>query len=277
MDHWSADAVRIMTRPLEWIGLGAALMYYLDPERGRPRRAPARDRINHLLNEIDHEIEVTSYDAVNRTHGLVARTRSFFDDEHAPEAVIVAGVRSKPGHVVSHPRAIRVGAIEGHVTLSGPVLAAERDRVLNAVRSVRGVAGVEDRLQVYERPGVHPALRGGRIRTGGRAELSQETWSPAMRLLAVTTIGVATLRLAGARRASSLALGVLGAGLIARGLSDGNPRRGRASDHPRSRVATGAPVHDVAIPFSRSRGEESDTSDQGQGVRWGGTVRKPGS
>jgi hypothetical protein len=111
----SADAVSIM-RSLKWIGLGAALMYSLDPDRGPSRRVRLRDRIIHLKNEMDHAIEVASHDVVDRTRGLVARGRSFLSGEHPPDAVIVARVRSNPGRV----------------TLSGPVPATEVDRLLVA-------------------------------------------------------------------------------------------------------------------------------------------------
>jgi hypothetical protein len=92
----SADAVSIM-RSLKWIGLGAALMYFFDPDRGRSRRVRLRDRIVHLKNEMDHAIEVASHDVVNRTRGLVARGRSLLSGEHPPDAVIVARVLSKRG------------------------------------------------------------------------------------------------------------------------------------------------------------------------------------
>jgi hypothetical protein len=237
-----------MRLPLYGIGLGAALMYYLDPERGRSRRIRLREGTIHLTNELDHAIEVTSHDVINRTHGLVARGRSFLTEDHPPDAVIVARVRSNLGRVVSHPRAIQVDARKGRVTLSGPVLAAEVDRLLDAVRSVRGVLEVEDRLEVCDRPGDHPALRGGRRRTGERPELRQQTWSPTMRLLAVSTIGVVALRTVGARRLAGLALVALGAGAIARRLADGNPRRGRMSGRPGPRVATGAPIYECGDP-----------------------------
>jgi hypothetical protein len=212
-----------------------------------------RGRVTHLLNAIDCEIEVTSRDVVNRTHGLVARARSVLSDDHAPDAVIAARVRARLGREVSHPRAILVTAAGGHVTLSGDVPAAEVDRLLKAVRSVRGVVTVEDRLRVHDRPGDHPALRAGRPRTGRRAELWQETWSPSMRLLAAAAIAAVALRPAGARRWAGVALGTVGAAWVARRLTDGSPWRGRTSGQLGSLVGTGAPVHDVAIPIRQTR------------------------
>jgi hypothetical protein len=133
-----------MTRGLTWLGLGAGLMYYLDPDRGRARRARVRERLTRALGEIDEAIEVW-----------------------------------------------------------------------------------------------------------------QETWSPTMRLLAGAAIGVTALRVAARGGLAGLALGALGAGLVARELADGRRGRGpcdhRASEWglrgSRHAIATGAPIHDVAIPF----------------------------
>jgi hypothetical protein len=249
-----------MKRALPWFGLGAGLRYYLDPDRGRSRRARVRDRITHLLTELDDAIEVTAHDLTNRTHGLIAKTRSVFahDQDPIPDGVVVARVRSKLGRVVSHPRAIRVTARGGHVILEGAVLAREVDRLRAAVASVRGVASVEDRFQVYRRPGDHPALRGGTPRTGEQLELWQKTWSPTMRLLAGTATGVAALGIAGRGKWAGLTLGALGIGLVAHELADCRRGRGRRPERLRGPIIIGAPVHDVTIPIARSRPEVPD-------------------
>ncbi|HZW35263.1 MAG TPA: BON domain-containing protein [Isosphaeraceae bacterium] len=247
-----------MTRALTWLGLGAGLMYYFDPDRGRSRRARARDRVRHTLKAIDHEIDVTVRDLSNRAHGVAARARSLLADGRALDTVIVARVRSRLGHVIAHPHAVEVSACGGHVVLSGPVLARERRRLLGAVASVPGVASVTDRLQVYQRPGDHPALRGEAPRTGGWPELRPRFWSPTMRLLAGTALVASVLRVAPRGRMAGLALGLLGAGLAARHWADspGSNRRGPGGS--RSALATGAPIHDVRIPIGSSRMEEPD-------------------
>jgi hypothetical protein len=243
-----------MTRALTWFGLGAGLMYYFDPDRGRSRRARARDRARHMLKVIDHEIDVTARDLTNRTRGLAARARSLLADGRALDGVIVARVRSKLGHVVTHPHAVEVTACGGHVVLTGPVLAREHRRLLSAVASVPGVAGVEDRLQVYQRPGDHPALQGGAPPTRERPELRPELWSPTMRLLAGTAVVASVLRIAPRKELAGLALGLLGAGLAARAWT-GSPRSSRGS---RSVLATGAPTYDVRVPIARSRTQGLD-------------------
>jgi osmotically-inducible protein OsmY len=120
----------------------------------------------------DEAVGDTAHDLANRTHGLVARTRAALehDGEHAPDPVIVARVRSKLGRVVSRPHAIVVTAHHGRVALSGPVLADEASRLLAAVASVRGVVGVENRLEICQQPGDRAALQGGTPYTGGQAK-----------------------------------------------------------------------------------------------------------
>jgi hypothetical protein len=246
-----------MKRALTWLGLGAGLMYYLDPDRGRSRRTRVRDRILHLLKELDAAVGATAHDLTNRTHGLIAEARSVLihHQDHTPDGVVVARVRSKLGRVVSHPHAIVVTAHRGHVALAGPVLACEVDRLRSAVASVRGVTSVEDRLQVYWQPGDHPALQGGTRRAGEPLESWQKTWPPTMRLLAGTAVGVAALGIAGHRKWAGLTLGALGIGLVAHELADGQRGRDRKREHFRAALTTGAPVHDVEIPIARSRTE----------------------
>jgi osmotically-inducible protein OsmY len=56
-----------------------------------------------------------------------------------PNDVLAQRVRARIGHVVSHPHAITVKAHKGVVTLEGPILEHEVERLLETVRSVRGV------------------------------------------------------------------------------------------------------------------------------------------
>jgi hypothetical protein len=244
-----------MKQALTWFGLGAGLMYYFDPNRGRSRRARMRDWIKHQLREIDGAVEVTAHDLANRTQGLIARTRAVLGHNHqqAPDDVIVARVRSKLGRVVSHPHAIAVTALRGHVELSGPVLAAEMSRLLSAVASVRGVTGVGHRLQICREPGGHPALQGGRLRTGEQPEFWQRNWSPTMRLIAGSAIAIPALGLAARRGPAGLALGTLGLGFLVKKWAQGrgHPPARRSPQMARPAWATGAPVHDVTIPIHR--------------------------
>ena len=202
------------------IGLGAALMYILDPDRGRRRRALARDQFVSAGRRLPDAVGATARDLSNRTRGIAAEVGSMLSsEEEVSDEVLVARVRSKLGRVVSHPHAVGVTVEQGRVTLSGPILADEVDDLLSCVSRVRGVADVENRLEVHEEAGNVSALQGGRRRLD-RFEFFQENWSPTARLLAglagVTLAAVGLSR----RDPVSLALGVAGVGLLACGVTN---------------------------------------------------------
>jgi len=207
-------------RVLTGLGLGAGLMYFFDPNNGRRRRARLRDQGLHMMREIEEGVGVVSRDLKNRTRGLTAEARSMFAEDHAPDQTIEARVRSAMGRVVSHPRAIRVSAHDGRVSLSGPILASEVECLINTARCVRGVRGVENQLEVHPQAGGHPALQGGTSRHGVRPALLQENWSPTTRLLVGLTGVVLGLKMMRRPGLTGLAIGALGAGLAASGLAN---------------------------------------------------------
>jgi hypothetical protein len=218
-----------MTRGLTFLGLGAGLMYFFDPDRGRRRRALFRDQWIHGMHEMREAVEVLSRDLGNRATGLASEARSLFAEDHAPDAKIEARVRAALGRVVSHPRAIRVETRNGCVTVSGPILASEVEHLLSTARCVRGVCRVENRLEVHRRPGDHPALQGGTPRPGVRPELLQERWSPTAKLLVGVAGGLVALRVLKHPVLAVAALGGLGLTLTASGLNATGGRVGYES------------------------------------------------
>jgi|GEM_PF-1207812 len=250
-------------RRLSLLGLGAGLMYYFDPDRGRRRRALVRDRTVHLQHRMNSVVDATLHDLTNRVRGLWAGMRSLpvrIAGERVPDEVVVARVRAKMGRYVSHPHPIAVTADRGHVTLVGPILGQEVESLLSAVARIPGVRDVRSRLEVHREPADWPELQGGRPRTGEVPELCQVNLSPTARLalgaVGTTLVGLGTRR----KGLEGLVLGSLGATLLIRGFASGHRGRGRNPfDHPapwRGRtIATGAPILDVALPF-RSRDSE---------------------
>jgi hypothetical protein len=205
-----------MLRVLGGIGLGAGLMYFLDPQRGRHRRALVRDQFTHLAHEACAAADVTARDAANRATGLWAEAKAVVTGRSADDRTLAERVRAHLGRCVSHPRAIAVAAENGTITLSGPILANEVDGLLACVRAVPGVSGVDNRLEPHDRADNHPALRGGLPRTGARGELFQARWSQTFRLLAGAA-GTALMANCLAKRDFGAALlGTLGFGLFLR-------------------------------------------------------------
>ena len=56
---------------LAGLGVGAVLMYFMDPDRGRSRRALARDKAVGLANDISDSAQKTATDLSNRASGMM--------------------------------------------------------------------------------------------------------------------------------------------------------------------------------------------------------------
>jgi len=173
---------------LAGLGFGAGLMYLLDPNSGRRRRALVRDQMVHAGQETEDFLEDAWKDAQHRATGLAAETSAMFKCDHTSDEVLVDRVRSHLGRHCSHPHAIRVSAEGGHVTLSGPILERDLCGVIRAVRNVRGVRCMENHLDVHESPGAVAGLQ-GEPRHARRRTWMSSNWSPSTRLVAGMTGG----------------------------------------------------------------------------------------
>ena len=147
------------------VGLGAALMYFFDPDRGKRRRALVRDKIEAAENKMGEYASKMSRDIRNRAYGLAAETKSIFQHEDVPDGVLVDRVRAKLGRYPVHVGTIEVTASNGAVTLSGPIAAEALPKVLRATKFVRGVKEVDNQLDVrsdsgdvLDLPGTPPPL-----------------------------------------------------------------------------------------------------------------------
>lgn len=189
------------------IGIGAGLMYVLDPRSGRRRRALARDRAVSLVHRSEDAMDTTSRNLKDRTKGLLAEMKSVMSEGEISDQVLVDRIRSRIGRVVSHPHAIQVSAQAGRVTLSGPILENELKNVVSSVESVRGVKEVENRLEPHREADIS-SLQGGVARAGETWEVMQANWSSSLR--AVMGAGGAALAIYGMRRRGPV--GVLSAG-----------------------------------------------------------------
>jgi uncharacterized membrane protein len=197
------------------IGLGTGLMYLLDPDRGRRRRASLRDRALHTAHSVENWSETTARDVRNRAQGVAAEARARFVREEISDEVMVARVRSAMGRVVSHPHAVQVRADGGRIILAGPVLAEEADRLIATVTRVRGVRGVESRLELHPEPGNVPGLQGGSNRPM-RYGLARANWDPATRLMVAAAGGALSVYGAARRDTAGALMGIAGLGMLGR-------------------------------------------------------------
>jgi uncharacterized membrane protein len=197
---------------------GAALMYFVDPVRGRRRRAVARDKFLAGCRDLRDELDKAGRDFRNRSHGVTAGISARWRPETTDGPVLVERVRSAVGRAVSHPHAIWVRAQpNGRIMLEGLVLRHEVDYLLKRVRSLSGVEEVIDRLEVHSESDGISSLQGG-VPRRALSELAQQHWTPSVRVASGAFAGAAlyaSMRSHGPWRWASIAGG---AALLTRGI-----------------------------------------------------------
>jgi BON domain len=134
------------TRTIVAVGVGAVLMYLLDPDRGKVRRASVRDRTMHAARLAGRWTRNLTLDVLNHTRGLIAESWARMLWQRPSDPVLVERVRSELGRVVRHPHRVNVTADTGWIRLSGDVLPDERESLVTAIRNIPGVLGVDDIL-----------------------------------------------------------------------------------------------------------------------------------
>ena len=125
---------------------GAAIMYYLDPETGRRRRAMVREQGVGAGHDIEDFARTRSKRAADQVRGAVARTRARVVREPVDDDRLRERIRSNLGRLVDHPGAVNVQVHDGHVVLGGNAGQGEIERLLDAVEAIPGVEAVDNRL-----------------------------------------------------------------------------------------------------------------------------------
>ena len=221
---------------LTGLGIGAGLMYFLDPERGGRRREVARDRMAHAASRSRDALRAATRDMAARTSGTVARVRAVFDRQPVDDQILLERARAQLGHLLSHPRAIEVTSIDGVVMVRGPILQAEVTPLLKALLRMRGVRRVLNLLEEHKDAAHVPALQGG---STPRAAQRLVMWSPAARVVAGAT-GTALAGYGASRRGlSGTLLAATGLGLVTRAATRRDVRRlkesvGLISEHAKA-------------------------------------------
>ncbi len=197
------------------VGLGAGLMYILDPDRGRRRRAATRDGLTKLLHDTGDALDKGLRDLNNRVSGTVVEAVSMLLPQMATDEVLAGRVRAALGRLVSHPHAITVTVKNANVTLSGAILEDEVPRLLKGLRQIRGLVEITNELKVYAKPGTLPDLQGKR-RPPREAPALQ--WTPAMRLAAGTAGSFLAVYGAARRGLVGFGYGMAGLSMLTRAL-----------------------------------------------------------
>ncbi len=133
---------------LAGMGVGVALMYFLDPRLGPRRRSVARDKTASLANRSIEVAEKQARNARNHLHGMVAEARKLVQgEEPISDRQLADRIRSKIGRVLLHPSSVEVEVIDGRVVAKGKLNRSAAQRVISTIRRVRGVHAVDDRVE----------------------------------------------------------------------------------------------------------------------------------
>jgi hypothetical protein len=223
---------------LKWLidGLivGAIGMYFMDPDRGRKRRHELRDRARSRVKRVQRNLNAMVRDFGNRSHGVIHDVKQLRNHEEVSNDVLMERLRSNLGRCVSHPAAVHVEATDGHVTLSGDILANEVEDAVHCVKRLAKGKSVVNELNVHSASEKIPALQGD-----GHVSHSTDRWTPATSLI-MCVLG-AGLTIVGSRKRSLLGIGMaaVGTGMISRAFSDtehrNEPRRTHSKAQPQVR------------------------------------------
>ncbi len=145
---------------LSGIVLGAGVMALLDPGRGASRRAFLRNKLVHWsrlgIRELRRKVKYYSQD----TYGQIQEKWARAKETPVPDDVLEERVKAQIGHVLSH-HSVKVRADNGHVTVDGPVMMGETDKLADRLRVTRGVRSF-DLFVTEHRKGEHVSNLQGR-------------------------------------------------------------------------------------------------------------------
>lgn len=138
---------------------GMITTYFIDPVRGKRRRIVLKDQFLARSRDLGELVQRVAKDISNRIHGIVVSYRSPISPD-VDDETLKARVRTYFGRLVRHTRSIQTTVQDGVVTLSGPILEDEVDRVIECVQQVPGVKSVINQLEVHATPDGVSGLQG---------------------------------------------------------------------------------------------------------------------
>ncbi|MEB2361693.1 MAG: BON domain-containing protein [Bryobacterales bacterium] len=130
------------------LGIGAGLMYLLDPSNGKRRRSIVRDKARKAYHTSGRAAGRWGRRIANRGKGALSEVKARWMGEDISDSILEARVRSHIGHHVSRLGWVEITARNGVIVVTGSLPKQEAATLLAQVEAVRGVKGVDDRLNI---------------------------------------------------------------------------------------------------------------------------------
>jgi hypothetical protein len=148
-------------------GVGAGLMFLLDPKGGNRRRSLVRDKIFSLGRDAVDSASRRSQDVLNRARGEMLEWWQGVRERRVDDDTLEQRARAQVGHVVSHPGALEFHARDGMIIITGPVLRGEKMKIQERLHKTRGVrsadlSGIQEHTVGDRIPGLQGRSRGQR-------------------------------------------------------------------------------------------------------------------
>lgn len=144
---------RMMLLLIVGAGAGYIAAYFLDPERGRSRRAEVAQRLGHARREANRMAERTTTIAADRAQGIKSRVLSRADKGETDDLTLLDRVESEVFRDPAIPKGdINVMVVDGKAVLRGQVAEPQIGAIEAAVRKVVGVRDVENLLHTPGTP-----------------------------------------------------------------------------------------------------------------------------
>jgi hypothetical protein len=180
------------------LGLGAALIYFLNPREGRRRRTRTRRAVERTAGAAGRAARSGARELRDRGGRVAAGVGLRSAEAQSSDEVIAERVRSEIARSVSHPGSITTSVEQGNVVLAGPVIAREVERLLSRLRRVRGVRSVRSRLEAHDWAADVPGLQGvaERPRRLHARELLAREWPTGLRVAGGLALGALAIRTA---------------------------------------------------------------------------------
>lgn len=130
--------------------LGAGLMYLLDPDRGRRRRAMLRDRFVHGAHEAEELRDSAASSARhyrNKARGRIVEARARMQDARVEDSVLEGRLRAELGRLIQPVGDIRAEVLDGAVRLTGTIDSEQEAQLVRGLKRVPGVRSVSSHLR----------------------------------------------------------------------------------------------------------------------------------
>jgi osmotically-inducible protein OsmY len=149
-----------MLRFLRFAALGAALVYFFDPQNGRRRRALAKDRIPAFFRGKARQAERVGRTARSQAYGVTQKVkhRSEDDKPQPDDATLAHKVETEIFRDAEVPKGrINVNAENGVVVLRGEV--EQPELISDLEKKTRNVQGVREVENLLHTPGTQAPLK----------------------------------------------------------------------------------------------------------------------